>query len=124
MKIILTTSLVLFSSVSLLAQRDPTVPDTVDDRVANQASWYNDTLPNDLPPHRDSTLVNVNNLPQKLKKALSSKDEYGGWEKGKIYYDHPTKIYKVHIANGNDVRIYGFTPDGHPVSFRAFRKQF
>jgi hypothetical protein len=111
-------------SIPLIAQRDPTIPDTVDHKVSNQESWYNDALPEDLPPYRDSVLVNTTEIPAKLRKVLSGKDEFGGWENGKIYYDRASKVYKVYIHKDADVTVYGFTPDGRPVSFRSFtRKQ-
>jgi hypothetical protein len=121
-------SLALMSFLLLLssygyAQHNPTDPDTIDDKVANQESWYNDTLPSDLIPLRDSVLVAAEDIPHKLHKVLRSKDEYGGWEAGKIYFDKPSKIYKVYIPDVKTTRIYGFTKDGHPVSFRSFSTQ-
>lgn len=117
------TALLLLLALPVMAQRNPTDPDTIDDQVANQESWYNDTLPEDLEPKRDSVLVAVDDLPQKLRKVLSSKDEYAGWQKGRIYYDKVVRIYKVFIPDERDVRIYGFSKEGHPVSFRAYRRR-
>ena len=109
--------------IPLLAQRDPTIPDTIDHQVANQASWYNDTLPGDLGPPKDSVLLVPADLPAKLTAALAAKDEYAGWDKGKIYYDRASKIYKIYIADDTNVRVYGFSPTGHPVSFRSFKRK-
>jgi hypothetical protein len=123
MKRLVVFILLSVASAQTFAQHNPTDPDTLDDKVANQESWYNDTLPKDLEPFRDSVLVSLGQIPVKLRQELQSKDVYDGWENATLYFEKASKTYKLYLPDEKTIRIYGFSSDGHPVSFRSFKRK-
>lgn len=113
----------LLVSTAVQAQTD-TIRDTLRNRgeTSNPASFYNDQLPKDLAPAKDSVEVPIDRLPAKLKKVLRKNDVFEGWEQGAAYYDKVNKLYKVYIPQGNTLRIHGFTGDGKVVTFQSIKR--
>lgn len=115
---------VFFLASTMVQAQTDTIRDTLRNRgeTSNPESFYNDHLPKDLAPLKDSVEVPIDRLPAKLKKALRKNDALTGWENGSAYYDKTNQVYKLYIPQGNTIRIHGFTGNGKPVSFRSIKK--
>lgn len=117
-------ALVVFLLTSTLVQaQTDTIRDTLRNRgeTSNPESFYNNQLPKDLPPAKDSVEVPIDRLPAKLKKVLRKRAEFDGWEKGSAYYDRVNHLYKLYIPQGNTLRIHGLTGNGKSVSFQSVK---
>ncbi|MBT1702237.1 hypothetical protein [Chryseosolibacter indicus] len=60
--------------------------------------------------------VDVDDIPSDLKKTLSQKDQYKGWENQTLYYDSQNKIYLLEKKEGITTHIYRFNKEGKPIT--------
>lgn len=117
--------IVVFLLISTMVQaQTDTIRDTLRNRgeTSNPESFYNDRLPKDLAPAKDSIEVPIDRLPAKLKKALRKNSAFDGWQNGSAYYDKVNQLYKLYIPQGNTIRIHGLTGTGRSVSFQSIKK--
>lgn len=118
------TIAVFFLMSTMVHAQNDTIRDTLRNRgeTSNPESFYNDHLPKDLAPLKDSVEVPIDRLPAKLKKTLRKNAAFIGWENGSAYYDKVNKLYKLYIPQGNTLNIHGFTGNGKSVTFRSIKK--
>jgi hypothetical protein len=108
---------VLSVSLTVFSQDDDTIqyihglPETGED-TAQQI------ITQDFAPADSVVEVSVEQIPQALFKTLSEGPQYAGWQNHIIQLDKNTELYWLHIRSGRNVRSYGFSPNGKPVSYR------
>lgn len=110
----------------LYAQTDSAVVvrDTVGMRrdMPDPQSVYNDELPKDIGPPKDSVLVTGKQVPRRVRKALNEKDVYRGWQDGELYLNRNTGLYMLYITRNGLVNKFGLDAAGKQVTFVSFKK--
>jgi hypothetical protein len=113
-RLLLIAAFTLFA-VELVAQNDSTeyrfgLPVGEDDTTSNFP-------PGDIAPENRMIAVPVNQLPEKVLKALTSEEQYDGWRDTTVYLEKNTGLYHVPVKTQDGIRIFGLNKDGHPVTF-------
>jgi hypothetical protein len=115
----------LWLSLSLFrasAQSDtiPTLPDSLRRNSPDPNSWYNNELPKDIGPAKDSLLLTAQQIPDNIKQAMDAKEELKGWRDGSVYQDRVNKTFKIFIKRKRNVELFVMSSDGQIVSYRSY----
>ena len=97
--------------------------DTVRQTSANQESWYNQELPRDAEPKKDSVELTFGQLPDRIRNVIESRKEYSGWQNGRIYFDKINRLYKLYIPGATNTRMFAIDPEGYSISFRSTKNR-
>ena len=103
-----------FSATFALAQHDSTryifgLPVSEDDTAQVPTD--------DFEPKNRLTAVAPDQLPEKLREELESKEQYKGWEDSTVYFQNNTGLYLVPIKTDESVKLFGLTENGQPVTY-------
>jgi hypothetical protein len=113
--ILLVAAFLLSGATAVCAQEDSTryifgLPVSEDDTASQ-------VVANDLEPKNRYTPVSANDLPEKLRNVLQKKEQYRGWQDSTIYLERNTGLYIVPIKYDEGVKLFGFSENGHPVTY-------
>jgi hypothetical protein len=114
------SAVLLFATLVVHAQDDSTryihgLPVSEDDTATQfprrDFQPQNKILP--LPPYR---------LPDEVREALKTEEQYKGWRDTVIYFEENTGLYLVPIKYSEGVKIFGLNENGNPVTYDEVRK--
>ena len=108
-------AIITFSAPDVFSQDDSTryifgLP-VSDDDTTRAFPQRDHVPPNTIKP------VGMVLLPDEVREALESQDQYKGWQDSTIYLDLNTGLYIVPVKRGSRVRIYGLNKSGEPVTY-------
>jgi hypothetical protein len=115
MRIIFIVVLFIFLSLKGIAQADSIdynhgVPVNDDDTVQNFPEA-------DFEPKTKLILVKPDQIPGSLKKALTRRSVYNGWDKFPVYLNETTGFYEIRVINAGDTTALAVDKKGNTVTF-------
>jgi hypothetical protein len=113
-KLIFSFSIILFASVSLLAQNPVPDPDTLQNPV-QQGDPAVRTLPPRLDYVEDKKRIVPEELPELVKQSLESSAQYTDWQRAMIYHDQNKDEYLVEFSSEGKTTTYRFNKEGKPI---------